>query len=77
MNIKKVYEQFIEKYPSFAKNIESYEDGGDNSIKFILKDGKTAYFFPLVANGKIKKKKKSKKPEELFKQIVVEEEDAN
>jgi len=59
MDAKKIYLKFIEKYPNYERLIVSYEDIGDNAIKFKLSDGKSAVYYPLIAEGKYKKKKKS------------------
>lgn len=58
MNKTKVFNEFIDKHPEFAKKIVEYKEGKDNSLVFKLKDGKTAYYYPLLDNDESNYKKR-------------------
>lgn len=51
-----IYYSFIRKFPNYEKQIVSYKDIGDNAVEFKFIDGKTAVYYPLVADDKYRKK---------------------
>ena len=47
MNIKKIYMEFAEKYPIYAKSIVTYKFiEHEKCLEFKLDDGKTARYYP-------------------------------
>lgn len=42
--------KFIDKYPTYAKQVLDFEELAGRGIKFNLKDGKSFIYYPLEEN---------------------------
>ena len=57
MNLTKDYEDFVERNPEYARNIVNHTfDEKSGSIHLILNDGKDAWYYPVNAIPKSRKK---------------------